>query len=87
METEEKFEKPIKPKLEEFGLDEQKVKMWRDFKSQCEKKSNTYLWITFGVLSIVGAIVILTTALNYGFIILVFNCIRNYYLGYSAVSF
>jgi filamentous hemagglutinin family protein len=71
METEEKFEKPIKPKLEEFGLDEQKVKMWRDFKSQCEKKSNTYLWITFGVLSIVGAIVILTTALNYGFIILV----------------
>jgi HJR/Mrr/RecB family endonuclease len=70
METNEKFEKPIKPKLEEFDLDEQKVKTLREFKSKCEKKSNLYLWIAFGLLSAIGIILILTTETKYGFIIL-----------------
>jgi hypothetical protein len=42
METDEKFEKPIKPKLEHYHLDEQKVKMLNDYKAKCKKYSS--LW-------------------------------------------
>jgi HJR/Mrr/RecB family endonuclease len=71
METDEKFEKPIKPKLDEFDLNEQKIKALREFESQCDKKSNLYLGVTFGLFSALGIILILTTETKYGFIVLV----------------
>lgn len=71
MDIEEKLEKPIKPKLEEFDLDNKKVNILIDFKTDCEKKSNFYLFITFGLLSIIGIFIIIITQTKYGFIILV----------------
>jgi hypothetical protein len=85
METNEKFEKPIKPKLDEFDLDEQKVKTLRDFKSQCEKKFNLYLWLTFGLLSATGIILIQTTETKFGFIALVL--IASAILSWGIVPF
>ena len=70
METEEKFEKPIKPKLEDFDLDEQMIKSLGDFKSNCERKANLYLFLLFALLSITGIILILKTETSYGFIAL-----------------
>jgi len=85
METNEKFEKPIKPKLEEFGLDEQKVKILSDFKSQCERKSIQYVRIAFGLLSTVGTTSILIFNLNQGLIILVL--IASAIISWSIIPF
>lgn len=85
METNEKLEKPIKPWLEEFDLSEQKVKVLHDFKFQCEKKSKLYLWITFGILCIIGSIVVLTSDSNKGLIFLVL--IMSAIISWSVVPF
>lgn len=59
------FEKPIKPKFEEFDLDDEKVRLLSDFKYECKKKSNKYIFSIFILLSITGIVVILTTVFNF----------------------
>lgn len=67
MVTEQGFEKAIKPKLEEFELDENKVKFLIDFKLKCEKKFNRYLWVFFWLLTLFGVVVLfnLSPGANY----------------------
>jgi HJR/Mrr/RecB family endonuclease len=69
METDEKFEKPIKPKLEDYHLDEQKVKMLNDYKAKCKKYSSLWLWIVFVTISVIGINFLKTTGPNYGYVV------------------
>lgn len=72
------MEKPIKPKLGEFALDEQKVKCLVDFKGKCKRKTKIFQWIIFALFSIIGIYGVLPFDFDFIFLYLIFSAILTW---------